>query len=71
MYIDQSNILEGSTAAVEHKNKQEAAVEPAESINLCQHPYWTHIKSITVFVHDDDRVDMASGNFMDKRVMLT
>jgi hypothetical protein len=68
IYMNQTNIYEGSTAMVEHKDKDQAAgVEIAESFILCGHQaYKTHIKSIAIFVHNDDRVMVATRRFTNK-----
>ncbi len=48
---------------VEHKDTDQAAgLEIAESFILCGHQaFKTHIKSIAIFVHNDDRVKVARG----------
>jgi hypothetical protein len=58
IYTNQTNIYEGSTAVVVHNDKNQAArLEIAEFFILCGHQaYKTHIQSITIFVHNDDRV---------------
>jgi hypothetical protein len=55
-YTNQMNISEGSTAMVEHKDKDQAAgLEIAGSFILCGHQAnKTYIKSIAIFVHNDD-----------------
>ncbi len=60
VYTNQTNIYEGSTAVVEHKDKDQAAgLEIAELSILCVHQaYKTHIKSI---IHNDDQVEVAKG----------
>jgi hypothetical protein len=65
VYVNQSNTFEGSTAVVEHQDKdQEAGLELAESFILCGHQaFKTHIKSIAVFIHKDDRMEVAQGQF--------
>ncbi len=62
------NIYEGSTAVVEHKNKDQAArLEIAEYFILCGHQaYKMHIKSIAIFIHNDDMVVVARGQLTDK-----
>jgi hypothetical protein len=68
VYINQSGIYEGINAFVKHKDKDQAAgLEIAESFILCGHQaYKTHIKIIAVFMHNDDRVEVARGRFTDK-----
>jgi hypothetical protein len=63
IYANQTSIYEGSSVVVEHKGKDKAAVlEIAKSFILCSHQvYKTHIKSIALFVHNDDRVKVARG----------
>jgi hypothetical protein len=48
VYVNQSGVYEGSTAVVEHQDKDQAAgLEMAESFILCGHQaFKTHIKSI-------------------------
>ncbi len=48
VYVNQSNVYEGSTAVVEHHDKDQAAgLELAESFILCGHQaFKTHIKNI-------------------------
>ncbi len=44
-----------------------AGLEVAESFVLCgHHAYRTHIKNIAVFVHKDDRIEVAQGRFSGK-----
>jgi hypothetical protein len=39
----------------------------ADSFILCSHQaFKTHIKSIVVFIHKDDRMEVAQGQFADK-----
>jgi hypothetical protein len=61
VYVNQSNTYEGSTAVMEHQDKDQAAgLEQAESFILCGHQaFRTHIKSIAVFIHKDDRMEVA------------
>jgi hypothetical protein len=60
LYINQTNVLEGYAAVVEHKEKDQA-------FGLCRClAYKTHIKSIAVFVDSDNRIKLAGGKFMDK-----
>jgi hypothetical protein len=67
-YINQTNTYEGSTVVVEHQDKDQAAgLELAESFILCGHQaFRTHIKNIAVFVHKDDRMEVAQGRFSGK-----
>ncbi len=66
-YVNQSNTYEGSTV-VEHQDKDQAAgLELAESFIFCGHQaFRTHIKNIAVFIHKDDRMEVAQGRFNDK-----
>ncbi len=68
VYTNQSGIYEGSTAVVEHKDKDQATgLEIAELFILCGHQaYKTHIKNIAVFMHNNDRVEVAQDQFTDK-----
>jgi hypothetical protein len=68
MYVNQSGVYEGSTAVVEHHDKDQAAgLELAESFIMCGHQaFKTHIKNIAVFVHKDDRMEVAQGRFTNK-----
>jgi hypothetical protein len=72
IYPNQTNIYEGSTAVVEHKDKDQAAgLEIDESFILCRHQaYKTHIKSIAIFVHNDDRVKVARGQSLSRAMKL-
>jgi hypothetical protein len=67
-YVNQTNTYEGSTVVVEHQDKDQAAgLELAESFILCGHQaFRTHIKNIAVFIHKDDRMEVALGRFADK-----
>jgi hypothetical protein len=67
-YVNQSNTYEGSTVVVEHQDKDQAVgLELAESFLLCGHQaFKTHIKNIAVFIHKDDRMEVAQGHFNDK-----
>ncbi len=67
-YGNQTNTYEGSTVVVEHQDKDQAAgLELAESIILCGHQaFKTHIKNIAVFIHKDDRMEVAQGRFNNK-----
>ncbi len=67
-YVNQTNTYEGSTVVVEHQDKDQAAgLELAESFILCGHQaFKTHIKSIAVFIHKDDRMEVAQGRFSNK-----
>jgi hypothetical protein len=68
VYTNQMNIYEGSSAVVEHKEKEQAAgLEIAESFILCGHlAYNMHIKNIAIFIHNADRVKVAKGQFTNK-----
>ncbi len=70
-YVNQTNPYEGSTVVVEHQDKdkedQAAGLELAELFILCGHQaFRTHIKNIAVFIHKDDRMEVAQGRFTDK-----
>jgi hypothetical protein len=67
-YVNQSSSYEGSSVVIEHQDKDQAAgLEVAESFILCgHHAYRTHIKNIAVFVHEDDRMEVAQGRFSGK-----
>jgi hypothetical protein len=67
-YVNQSNTYEGSAVVVEHQDKEQAAgLELAESFILCGHQaFKTHIKNIAVFIHKDNRMEVAQGHFNDK-----
>jgi hypothetical protein len=67
-YVNQTNTYEGSTVVIEHQDKDQAAgLELAESFILCGHQaFRTHIKNIAVFVHKDDRMEVAQGRFSGK-----
>ncbi len=67
-YVNQTNTYEGSTVIVEHQDKDQAAgLELAESFILCGHQaFKTHNKNIAVFIHKDDRMEVAQGRFNDK-----
>jgi hypothetical protein len=67
-YVNQTNTYEGSTVVVEHQDKDQAAgLELAESFILYGHQaFRTHIKNIAVFVHKDDRMEVAQGRFLGK-----
>jgi hypothetical protein len=66
-YVNQTNRYEGSTVVVEHQDKDQAAgLELAESFILCGHQaFRTHIKNIAVFIHKDNRMEVAQGRFTD------
>jgi hypothetical protein len=66
--VNQSNTYEGSMAVVEHQDKDQAAgLKLAESFILCGHQaFKTHIKSIAVFIHKDDRMEVAQGQFSNR-----
>jgi hypothetical protein len=63
-----TNTYEGSTVVVEHQDKDQAAgLELVESFILCGHQaYRTHIKNIAVFIHKDERMQVAQGHFTGK-----
>ncbi len=65
---NQMDIYEGSAAVVEHKDKDQATrMEIAESFIICGHQaYKMHIESIAIFIHNDDRKEVARGRFRDK-----
>jgi hypothetical protein len=67
-YVNQTNTYKGSTVVVEHQDKDQAAgLELAESFILCGHQaYTTHIKNIAIFIHKDERMQVAQGHFMGK-----
>ncbi len=67
-YMNQTNTYEGSTVVVEHQDKDQAAgLELAESFILCGHQaFKTQIKSIAIFIHKDDRMEVAQGRFSNK-----
>jgi hypothetical protein len=67
-YVNQTNTYEGSTVVVEHQDKdQVAGLELAESFILCGHQaYRTHIKKIAVFIHKNERMQVAQGHFTAK-----
>jgi hypothetical protein len=67
-YVNQSNTYEGLMVVVEHQDKDQAAgLELAESFILCGHQaFKTHIKNMAVFIHKDDRMEVAQGHFNDK-----
>jgi hypothetical protein len=67
-YVNQSNMYKGSTVVVEHQDKDQAAgLELTESFILCGHQaFKTHIKNIAVFIHKDDRMEVAQGRFSDQ-----
>ncbi len=68
MYVNQTGVNEGSTAVVEHQDKdQVAGLKMANSFILCSHQtFKTHIKSIAIFIHKDDRMEVAQGQFVNK-----
>ncbi len=53
---------------MEHQDKDQAAgLKLAESFILCGHQaFKTHIKSIAVFIHKDDRMEVVQGRFSNK-----
>ncbi len=60
-YVNQTSTYEGSMVIVEHQEKDQAAgLEVTESFILSVHKaFRTHIKSIAVFVHTDDRMEVG------------
>jgi hypothetical protein len=60
-YVNQTKTYKSSKVVVEHHEKDQAAgLELAESFILCGHQaFRTHIKNITVFIHKDDRMEVA------------
>jgi hypothetical protein len=68
VFVNQSRVYEGSIALVEHQDKDQAAgLEMADSFILCIHQaFKTHIKNIAVFIHKDDRMEVAQGLFDNK-----
>ncbi len=67
VYMNQSGIYEGSIAVMEHKIKDQAAgLEIAESLFCSHQACERHIKNIAVFMHNNDRVEVAQGLFTDK-----
>jgi hypothetical protein len=68
VYVNQSGGYKGSTAVVEHQDKDQAArLEMADSFILCRHQaFKTHIKSITVLIHKGNRMEVAKGRFANK-----
>jgi hypothetical protein len=53
---------------VEHQDKDKVAgLEMADSFILCRHQgFKTHIKSIAVFIHKDDRMEVTQDRFANK-----
>jgi hypothetical protein len=68
VYVNQSGVYEGATVVVEHQDKDQATgLEIPEFFILCSHQaFKNHIKSIAVFVHEDDRMEVAQGCFVNK-----
>jgi hypothetical protein len=68
VYMNQLGVYEGATAVVEHQDKYQAArLEMARSFILCGHQVFkTHIKSIAVFIHEDDQMEVTQGHFANK-----
>jgi hypothetical protein len=60
--------MKGQRSSLEHQDKDQAAgLELAGSFILCGHQaYRTHIKNIAVFIHKDERMQVAQGHFTDK-----
>ncbi len=64
VYMNHTIIFEGSTAMVEHKDKDQGW-EIAESFIVCGYQaYKMHIRSIANFVHNDDSVEVSKGSFL-------
>ncbi len=63
VYMNQTKIYEGITAVLEHKDKDQAVrMKIAEFFILCSHQaYKMHINRIAIFIHNDDRVEVAWG----------
>ncbi len=61
-------VYEGCTAVVEHQDKDQAAgLEMADSFILCSHQaFKPYIESIAVFIHKDDRMEVAQGRLANK-----
>jgi hypothetical protein len=68
VYVNQSGVNKGFTVVVEHQDKDQAAgLEIVDSFILCSHQaFKTHIKSIAVIIHKDDRMEAAQGWFANK-----
>jgi hypothetical protein len=66
--VNQSRVYERSTMVVEHQDKDQAeGLEMADSFILRSHQaFKTLIKSIAVFIHKDDRIEVAQGRFANK-----
>ncbi len=69
-YVNQTNTYKGPTVVVEHQDKDLAArLDLTELFILCRHrAFRTHIKNIAVFLHKDDRMEVAQGRFSGKEV---
>jgi hypothetical protein len=67
--VNQSRVYEGSMAVVQHQDKdQVTGLRMADSFILCSHQaFKTHIKSIAVFIHKDDRMEVAQGRYTKKK----
>jgi hypothetical protein len=63
VYTNQINMYEGSMAVVEGKDKDQAAgLEIADSFILFRHQVFkTHIENKTIFIYNNDRVEVARG----------
>jgi hypothetical protein len=49
------------------KTKPGGGLEMAELFIFCSHQaFKTHIKSIAIFIHEDNRVEVAQGRFANK-----
>ncbi len=68
VYVNQSGVYEGSMAVLEHQDKdQVAGLEMIESFILCGYQaFKTHTKSFAIFIHKDDRMEVAQGHFANK-----
>jgi hypothetical protein len=73
VYVNQSGVYEGSLVVVEHQDKDQAAgLEMAKLFILCGHQaFKTHIKSIAVFIHKDDRLEVAQGGLPTRKGRVT
>jgi hypothetical protein len=73
VFVNQSGVYEGSTTVVEHQDKDQAAgLEMADSFILCSHQaFKTHIRSIAVFIHKDNCMEVAQGRFATRKETAT
>ncbi len=71
VYTNQTNVYKGSMAVVEQRDKDQAlGLQILESFILCGHKtYKMHIKSIAIFIHDDNWVEVSEGNLGIKEVI--